>query len=264
MSPWPTADEFRAWVAKKPGTRSAMIPAHPLADLFPVMSFKDLEALAEDIKRNGQHDPIITFEGKLLDGRHRFQAGQMAGVEPCFEEFTGTDPVAFVLSANLYRRHLTTSQRAVIANQMATLSQGARTDLASIDAMSQRQAAELMQVSRPTVQRAAQIAREAPELIEPIRHGEITINAALEKIGPAKARPVVSPLTTDMTSARERLLASASSPEDVQKMVAAAAEVKAPRDRLVALAEILEDFPDRALRRKFMDHLVLSERPHKS
>jgi hypothetical protein len=84
----------------------------------------------------------------------------------------------------------------------------------------------------------------------------MSINAALEKIKPVKAEPEANPLpTTTSITARERLLASAASPEHVRKIIATAAEV-APRDRAVAIAEILEDFPDRALRRKLMDHLV--------
>jgi ParB-like chromosome segregation protein Spo0J len=260
----PTAEEFRALIAPKPGARATRMAAHPLADLFPVMPFKDLEALAEDIKRNGQHDPIITFEGKLLDGRHRFQACQMAGVEPNFEEFTGTDPVAFVISKNLHRRHLTSSQRAVIANEMAQLPRGnpQLQPNVVITTISQSQAAELMDVSRDQVAKARRVAKEAPELVEPIRHGEMSINAALEKIKPVKAEPVTATSaeentrSTTPTTARERLLASATSPADVQKIVAAAAEVTSLRDRAVAIAEILEDFPDRALRRKLMDHLV--------
>jgi hypothetical protein len=47
---------------------------------------------------------------------------------------------------------------------------------------SQTQAAELMQVSREQVQKARRVEREAPQLLEPIRSGEMTINAALEKV----------------------------------------------------------------------------------
>jgi hypothetical protein len=39
-----------------------------------------------------------------------------------------------------------------------------------------------MQVSRDQVQKARRVEREAPQLLEPIRSGEMTINAALEKV----------------------------------------------------------------------------------
>src|SRR5690348_7335436 len=53
---------------------------HPLADIFPMMPDADFALLVEDIKANGLYDPIITFEGQILDGRHRFKACRAAGV----------------------------------------------------------------------------------------------------------------------------------------------------------------------------------------
>jgi hypothetical protein len=159
-----------------------MVP-HPIADLFPTMSDGDLTELAEDIKRNGLLDPIITFEDKILDGRHRFKACRVAGVDPVFQPFEGEDPVAYVVSKNLHRRHLTASQRAVIANEMARLPLGANQH-SSIDepSIGQAQAAELLRIGKATVERARRVEREAPELVEPIRRGEMTINAAVKKI----------------------------------------------------------------------------------
>jgi ParB-like chromosome segregation protein Spo0J len=260
----PTADAFRALIASRPSTRPIRMGAHRFAALIPEMTPRDLKALSEDIKQNGLHDPIITFEGKILDGRHRYQACQMVGVEPRFEEFAGTDPIAFVISKNLHRRHLTSSQRAVIANDMATMPLGTNQHASieapsqsaagacdipphvSIDTPSQSEAAKLMDVSRLQVAKARRVEREAPELIEPIRHGEMTINAALEKIKPAKTE----------AATRGTLHETASSPEAVQRIVAAAAEAANPRDRLLAIAEILASFPDRALRRKCVSYLA--------
>jgi hypothetical protein len=58
-----------------------------------------------------------------------------------------------------------------------------------------------------------------------------------------------------VTTKAERLRASAKSPEGVQKICDAAAEVLDLRDRLVAIAEILDAFPSRELRRKFVTFL---------
>lgn len=86
---------------------------HPLSAAFPAMSADDFAALVEDIRANGQREPVIVFEGMVLDGWHRYSACVQLGIKA--QQFTfaeGKDPVAFVLSQNLHRRHLTGSQRA--------------------------------------------------------------------------------------------------------------------------------------------------------
>jgi ParB-like chromosome segregation protein Spo0J len=89
---------------------------HELANLLP-LDEKTIDELAGDIKRNGQLIPIDLFEGKILDGRRRWLACQRAGVEPKTREadLRGCDPVAYVLALNLTRRHLTPSQKAMVA-----------------------------------------------------------------------------------------------------------------------------------------------------
>lgn len=92
--------------------------AHAAAEHFPLMSEKALDELAADIQANTQHEPIVMHEGLILDGRNRWLACQRAGLQPTTREFDPEhegSPTAFVLSANLYRRHLTGSQRAAIA-----------------------------------------------------------------------------------------------------------------------------------------------------
>ena len=38
------------------------ITVHPLADTFPMMSDGELKELAEDIKKNGQREPVVFAE----------------------------------------------------------------------------------------------------------------------------------------------------------------------------------------------------------
>lgn len=86
---------------------------HPLSAAFPAMSAEDFQALKDDIENNGQREPVMVFEGMVLDGWHRYRACVDLGLKP--QQFTfpaDEDPVAFVLSHNLHRRHLTSSQRA--------------------------------------------------------------------------------------------------------------------------------------------------------
>lgn len=89
---------------------------HPAAELFPMVREDELEKLASDIAANGLREPVVLYEGQILDGRNRLRACELAGIEPRFEEWDGQgSPLAFVLSRNLHRRHLDESQRAVIA-----------------------------------------------------------------------------------------------------------------------------------------------------
>jgi hypothetical protein len=93
---------------------------HPLADMFPLMEGEDFDALVADIKANDLRDNMILYEGKILDGRNRYRACKAAGVEVHYWHFYDLndrlDPAAYVISANLHRRHLTAEQkREVIA-----------------------------------------------------------------------------------------------------------------------------------------------------
>ena len=92
-------------------------PVHRAAELFPMMDEVALQALADDIREHGQREPVILFNGAVLDGRNRLRACEMAGVVPWVETVESedvVDPIAFVLSLNRHRRHLTPSQVAVL------------------------------------------------------------------------------------------------------------------------------------------------------
>src|SRR5690349_6175265 len=110
---------------------------HPVAALFPLMEGEDFAALVEDIRENGLLEPIWTHDGQIIDGRNRYRACEAAGVKPHFRQWDGTGSlVAFVVSLNLKRRHLTAAQRAMVAVDLLPLleaeakqRQGTRTDL---------------------------------------------------------------------------------------------------------------------------------------
>ena len=44
---------------------------HPIASIFPMMSEQEFQAHKEDIKVNGQIEPIWLYQNKIIDGRHR-------------------------------------------------------------------------------------------------------------------------------------------------------------------------------------------------
>ncbi len=94
---------------------------HPLANLIPAMAPEDFDQLVEGIRTNGLIEPIVLHEGKILDGRHRYKACQQVDVVPRFEPYTGNDPLAFVIAKNLHRRHLSATQKAMLAAELLPL-----------------------------------------------------------------------------------------------------------------------------------------------
>jgi ParB/RepB/Spo0J family partition protein len=94
------------------------IPPHPAAEVFPLLPDDELEELALDIKDNGLQQPLVVakIDGQmvLIDGRNRREACRRAGIIPDHVLLDGADPVAYIVSANINRRHMTKGQRAMV------------------------------------------------------------------------------------------------------------------------------------------------------
>lgn len=99
---------------------------HEYANLFPMMNDTELNELVKDMRSNGYDvtSPVITYQDKILDGRNRQKAADLAGVTPTYDMYDGDDPLNFVIRHNLHRRHLSESQRMVIASRMANINFG--------------------------------------------------------------------------------------------------------------------------------------------
>lgn len=155
---------------------------HPLSAAYPAMPEADLLALAEDVKAHGLHEPVTMFEGMVLDGWHRCQACQIAGVEIRTIEFDGEDPRAFVVSKNAHRRHLSQSQKAAaaaIVYQWRPRGNPAFSNSAPGAELGVGDVAKVAGVSERTLRQAA-VAVEAG-LGEAVRNGEMSAKAAAAK-----------------------------------------------------------------------------------
>lgn len=99
----------------KPATATTALEQHPLAlQLVPgTMPEAEFAAFSESIVKKGQHQPIIMFEGKILDGWHRYMVCTKYGLTPKFKEYDGDDAAGFVIALNVLRRKLGTTQRAL-------------------------------------------------------------------------------------------------------------------------------------------------------
>lgn len=210
------------------------MPVHPAANLFPMMSDEELAGLVDDIRRQGLLHPVITHEGMVLDGRNRLVACRKAGVVPRFEPWKGggdQSPTAWVLAVNLHRRHLDTSQKAMVGARALALFEeeaaerrrkallrgaestsakwraSASNDAHAIDESDSLEpesepttipppkpvptpspkpkhratddAAALVNVSRPTIERAAKVLQSGDtKLIDAVEKGQIPVSAA--------------------------------------------------------------------------------------
>src|SRR5262245_17657340 len=86
---------------------------HPLADICPLMKGEEFNQLVADLDADGVYQDIPLHEGMILEGRNRYRACLAAGVVPGFIDGDGwiDDPVAYVISANIRRRHLSAEDK---------------------------------------------------------------------------------------------------------------------------------------------------------
>ncbi|EDY19024.1 hypothetical protein CfE428DRAFT_3201 [Chthoniobacter flavus Ellin428] len=163
---------------------------HPLAELFPLMPEQDLKDLANDIQTSGLKAPITIHEGMILDGRNRYRACAVAGVEPRTRQFPqGEDALAFVLSVNLHRRHLTESQRAMVAAKIARLPRGRTEKIKEANlpiCPTIAEAAQRLAVSPRLVRQARAVLASGTET-KAVEKGAKTVNAAAKEVKAAKA-----------------------------------------------------------------------------
>ena len=91
---------------------------HDLAALMPEMDEEQFAALKDSIELRGARNPIILYEGQILDGRHRYRALKELAAEgksPAWrvEDLPADDdPVEYVLDQNANRRDMTPGGRA--------------------------------------------------------------------------------------------------------------------------------------------------------
>ena len=181
-------------------TRSkTALKVHPAAEIFPMLNAEELDALALDIKANGLQQPIVMWEGLLLDGRNRLAACAICGVEPSFKQYEGNSPVTFVISANIKRRQLNASQRACVAVEIEPMfaveamkrkaenggdkrSQVGNFPPPIVKAKARDQAANVVGVDGSMVTRAKAIKAANPEAFERIKAGTIKVSEVQQEM----------------------------------------------------------------------------------
>ena len=160
---------------------------HPAAELFPMMPDDQYQAFKRDIKENGFQQSITLYKGQILDGRNRHKAAielKMLNELPIAEidDDTDFDPYQWVISRNLHRRHLSESQRALVAAKLAKLRVGDNqhsNEAVQICTPTLQQAADQLDVGRRTVAHAKTVlANGSQELIEAVEQGKVAVSKA--------------------------------------------------------------------------------------
>ncbi|HQR22810.1 MAG TPA: ParB N-terminal domain-containing protein [Burkholderiaceae bacterium] len=168
---------------------------HPLCEMFPRINGDDLDDLRDDIKSRGLDQPIVLYEGQILDGRHRYDACLELNINPIFVEYQGDDPLGFVMAANVKRRHLTAGQQAQVG-AMARLKLNAEAEAklgphesvglnqkAKLGpSVTMKEAAKSSGVSLSQMKMATQVGQADPELAKEVINGEKTLPEAVEKV----------------------------------------------------------------------------------
>jgi hypothetical protein len=105
-----------------PSQRAALpeLTQHPLAiHLMPGgMDDNEFQAFCDDVKERGILFPASLYEGKVIDGWHRYRAAQVTGRELKFIEYTGNDPAGYIAAVNVHRRKLSSLQRALVGARL--------------------------------------------------------------------------------------------------------------------------------------------------
>ena len=167
---------------------------HKYANYFPLIEGEEFKMLVKDIKENGQNEPVVMFKGEILDGVNRTMACQELGIKPITKEYGGDDPLKYVISSNIRRRHLSQSQKAMLATEMLpefeVLAKGGHgAGLDDIPAeprekkkvYRERESAERVAkefgVGGRSVQQAKRIKEEAPDRVDDIIKGKASVDA---------------------------------------------------------------------------------------
>jgi hypothetical protein len=172
-----------------------------------MMDEAKLAELADDIRKNGQLVPVWLYEGKILDGRNRWAACKIAGVEPKTKEYTGDEPTAFAVSLNDRRRHMNKGSLAAVAAELEPFfaadakrrqrdsggdkkSEIARSVMEKIPEPiekkptppARQEAAKSVGVNDRYVSDAKKVKTEAPEVFERLKAGKITLQDAKREV----------------------------------------------------------------------------------
>lgn len=179
------------------------ITVHPACAAFPMMSEQEFHGLCKDVLEHGLREDIVFAKDQLVDGRNRLAACIATGTEwkgHAAELDDDIDPIGYVISHNIHRRNLTTSQLAMIGGklrdmydeaarqrQLATLKKGPQLpDVESAPERGRRsrdEAGIAVGVSGKSIDAATAVLKSGDQqLIAKVESGDVTVTAAARQL----------------------------------------------------------------------------------
>ena len=180
-------------------------------NIFPAAKAEDYNRLRDDIRDNGydSKQPIIIYEGEVLDGWNRWTACLELKINPPTRQFDGneSEAIGLVMRTNK-RRNLNSGQWATIAVEADDIIKAiaedgkARQLRKPSDSVTQKfalqtkdqrttshKAAELFNTNRTYVNQAAKIKQAAPEVFEKVKAGKMTMQDAARAVRAIPTEP---------------------------------------------------------------------------
>jgi hypothetical protein len=165
--------------------RSDKMENHEIAKCYPPLNKEEFEALKAHIAANGLQNPIVLYEGKILDGTQRAGACTELGIEPHYITPQIADPFDYVIGQNERRRQLTQSQLAAVAEEMANLKHGWNRYAEKVESpagdsiKSRAYVAKKLGIGTTTVDKVRYAKKHGiPELVPAVKSGKLSVTAA--------------------------------------------------------------------------------------
>ena len=166
---------------------------HSMTRAFPPMDDAEYAALKADVAANGILQPLLVWQGAVVDGRHRLAAATELGISAdriplrrLADDMPESAVVGLMIAANVQRRHLNQTQRAMIAARV----ERRRNDLTTVDSPTRAQRAGMFGVSVSLVRRADALTDTAPpELVDAVAAGDMTLRDAEALLAKGNATP---------------------------------------------------------------------------
>jgi ParB-like chromosome segregation protein Spo0J len=215
------------------GTTYQLSDAHPAADCLPWSTDnEEFTSLVDSMRQHGfyQDRPImVLLDGRIIGGRRRELAAKIAGVQPIYSEIDipENEIVNWVVAEDLIRRNLTPSQRAMAMVELAKLNQKGANQFSRENKAKEEglyspsspmtidEIAEQAQVGRNTAKEAAKVKKQAPELMDAVKEGDLSASTAAKVSDlPKPARKRVAEAANPKAQAKKELDRAKASPPD--------------------------------------------------